>query len=238
MRANLEAWHSDLKAAFGEGVAIYPDHNLHMLLYAASYDGQGAIAMRAGRDYAKSTDRSFYHALTLLRFGRFDEVLEITDRPEDEIGEPPHVRARVAETPGREEHATSEGKPACRADERGRGRRCGRCLRPAQGAQQQGSGEAGAERRLHERDVDGVELRPGQRREQTEGDEEHQRDAQCAVMVLRQVGAEPCAASLSRSVRRKRETRREPRAPRREWPSRESDVRSKTEGGYCRIALV
>ena len=51
VRANLDAWHSDLKAAVGEGFAIYPEHNLHMLLYAASYDGQGAIAMRAGKDY-------------------------------------------------------------------------------------------------------------------------------------------------------------------------------------------
>lgn len=85
VRANLEAWHSDLKAAFGEGVAIYPDHNLHMLLYAASYDGQGAIAMRAGKDYARRTGSSFYEALTLLRFGRFDEVREVTARPEDEI---------------------------------------------------------------------------------------------------------------------------------------------------------
>ncbi len=49
VRANLEAWHSDQKAAIGEGFAIYPEHNLHMLLYAASYDGQGAIAMRAGK---------------------------------------------------------------------------------------------------------------------------------------------------------------------------------------------
>ena len=48
VRANLEAWHSDQKAAIGEGFAIYPEHNLHMLLYAASYDGQGAIATRAG----------------------------------------------------------------------------------------------------------------------------------------------------------------------------------------------
>jgi len=38
VRANLEAWHSDLKASIGEGFAIYPEHNLHMLLYAASYD--------------------------------------------------------------------------------------------------------------------------------------------------------------------------------------------------------
>jgi tetratricopeptide (TPR) repeat protein len=85
VRANLDAWHSDLKAAIGEGFAIYPEHNLHMLLYAASYDGQGAIAMRAGKDYAKLTGESFYEALTLVRFGRFDEVLEVTNRPKADV---------------------------------------------------------------------------------------------------------------------------------------------------------
>jgi tetratricopeptide (TPR) repeat protein len=85
VRANLEAWHSDLKAAIGEGFAIYPEHNLHMLLFAASYDGQGAVAMRAGKDYAKLTGDTFYQVLTLLRFGRFDEVLEVTNRPKAEI---------------------------------------------------------------------------------------------------------------------------------------------------------
>ena len=81
VRANLDAWHSDQKAAIGQGFAIYPEHNLHMLLYAASYDGQGAVAMRAGKDYAKLTGDSFYEALTLIRFGRFDEVLQVTNRP-------------------------------------------------------------------------------------------------------------------------------------------------------------
>jgi tetratricopeptide (TPR) repeat protein len=83
--ANTEAWHSDLKADAGEGFAIYPDHNLHMLLYAASMDGQGARAIQAGKDYAKRTNDSMYHALTLVRFGRFDEVVELTKRPEREI---------------------------------------------------------------------------------------------------------------------------------------------------------
>ncbi|MFA5910622.1 MAG: hypothetical protein WC815_17720 [Vicinamibacterales bacterium] len=85
VRANLEAWHSDLKADLGEGFAIYPDHNLHMLLYAASMDGQGAIATQAGKDYTKRTSDTMYQALTLIRFGRFDEVVEITRRPEREI---------------------------------------------------------------------------------------------------------------------------------------------------------
>jgi tetratricopeptide (TPR) repeat protein len=85
VRANLQAWHSDLKADHGEGFAIYPDHNLHMLLYAAAMDGQGAVAIQAGKDYAKRTSDSMYHALTLVRFGRFDEVLEVTKRPEREV---------------------------------------------------------------------------------------------------------------------------------------------------------
>jgi tetratricopeptide (TPR) repeat protein len=85
VRANIQAWHSDLKAEIGEGFAIYPSHNLHMLLYAASMDGQGAVAIQAARDYAKLTGNSFYHALTLIRFGRFDEVAAVTDRPKDDV---------------------------------------------------------------------------------------------------------------------------------------------------------
>ena len=84
VRANIDAWHSDLKAEVGEGVAIYPTHNLHMLLFAASMDGQGAIAIQAGKDYAKLTGDSVFHVLTLVRFGRFDEVLAVTERPEQD----------------------------------------------------------------------------------------------------------------------------------------------------------
>jgi tetratricopeptide (TPR) repeat protein len=82
VRANIEAWHSDLRAAYGEGFAIYPSHNLHMLLFSASYDGQGAVAIQAARDYTK-IDRggTFYQALTMLRFGRFDELLEVRQPP-------------------------------------------------------------------------------------------------------------------------------------------------------------
>jgi tetratricopeptide (TPR) repeat protein len=85
VRANLQAWHSDLKAGIGEGFAIYPDHNLHMLLFAASNDGQGGIATQAGKDYAKSTGDTMYQVLTLLRFGRFDEIPAIEKRPEREV---------------------------------------------------------------------------------------------------------------------------------------------------------
>ena len=85
VRANIQAWHSDLKATINEGFAIYPEHNLHMLLFAASNDTQGAVAIQAGKDYAKSTGDTMYHVLTLLRFGRFDEIPAVTARPEREI---------------------------------------------------------------------------------------------------------------------------------------------------------
>ncbi len=85
VRANIEAWHSDLRAVAGEAVAIYPTHNLHMLVYAASMDGQGALAMQAGKDYAKLTGNTGYQALTMIRFGRFDEVPEVTKPPRGDI---------------------------------------------------------------------------------------------------------------------------------------------------------
>ncbi len=85
VRANTQAWHSDLKAAAGKGVAIYQTHNLHMLLFAASFDGQGAVATQAGKDYRKITDNTMYEVLTLIRFGRFDEVPGITNRPTDGV---------------------------------------------------------------------------------------------------------------------------------------------------------
>lgn len=85
VRANIQAWHSDLKSEIGEGIAVYPSHNLHMLLFAASMDGQGAIALQAGRDYARLTDNTIYRLLTLVRFGRFTEILETTGRPEGEF---------------------------------------------------------------------------------------------------------------------------------------------------------
>ena len=81
VRANIHAWHSDQKAAVSEGFAIYPTHNLHMLAFSASMDGQGAIAIQAGRDYSTLIDDSMFHVLTLIRFSRFDEILEIAERP-------------------------------------------------------------------------------------------------------------------------------------------------------------
>jgi tetratricopeptide (TPR) repeat protein len=83
VRANLDAWHSDQKAEIGQGFAIYPSHNLHMLLFSASWGGQGAIAVQAARDYARIVNNgTFYEALALFRFGRFDEVLALDDPPQ------------------------------------------------------------------------------------------------------------------------------------------------------------
>ena len=85
VRANIEAFHSDQKSKIGEGFAIYPDHNLHMLLFAASMDGQGAVAMQAANDYFTLNGKNLMQVLTRIRFGRFDQVLEIKERPKDEI---------------------------------------------------------------------------------------------------------------------------------------------------------
>jgi tetratricopeptide (TPR) repeat protein len=85
VRANIQAWHSDQKAAVGEGFAIYPTHNLHMLAFAASMDGQGAIATQAGRDYTALTKDSMFQVMTLVRFGRFEEILPIPRPPADQV---------------------------------------------------------------------------------------------------------------------------------------------------------
>jgi len=86
VRANLAAWHSDLRAEEDVAWAIYPSHNLHMLLFAASMDGQGAVAIQARKDYGKIVPSgNFYEALSLLRFGRFDEILALDDTPQGGI---------------------------------------------------------------------------------------------------------------------------------------------------------
>lgn len=82
VRANLDAVHSDQRAAVGEGFAIYPSHNLHMLLFAASVDGQGAVAAQAARDFARLVPGGqFYQGLVAVRFGRFADALELTVAP-------------------------------------------------------------------------------------------------------------------------------------------------------------
>lgn len=78
VRANQRAWHADQRAAHGGAPGIYPPHNLHMLLSAASYDGQSAVANQAARDLARAfPENGFFPVLVLARFGRWQELLEL-----------------------------------------------------------------------------------------------------------------------------------------------------------------
>ena len=80
---SIKASQSDIMAKSNKGFSYGASHNLHMLLYGASYDGQGAVAIQAGKDYRKLTDMAPYETLTQIRFGRFDDVLENKNIPED-----------------------------------------------------------------------------------------------------------------------------------------------------------
>jgi len=82
VQANLRAWEADRAALEDAGFSYGPSHNLHMLVFAASYDGQGAVAIQAGDDYEAETGNPIYAMLTRLRFGRFDEILAHEARPE------------------------------------------------------------------------------------------------------------------------------------------------------------
>ncbi len=85
VRASLQAWQSDQKATKGEAFLTYPAHDLQMLVYAASFDGQSAPAISAARGIAKLTGDPMYLALALVRFGRFDDVETMGPRPTADI---------------------------------------------------------------------------------------------------------------------------------------------------------
>jgi tetratricopeptide (TPR) repeat protein len=85
VRASLQAWQSDQKAAKGEGFLTYPAHDLHMLVYAASWDGQSSVALQAARGFTRLTSDPMLHALVLVRFGRFQEVDSLGPRPPTEL---------------------------------------------------------------------------------------------------------------------------------------------------------
>jgi tetratricopeptide (TPR) repeat protein len=85
VRASLQAWQTDQKAVKGEAILTYPAHDLQMLVYAASYDGQSATAISAARGIAKLTDDPMYLALALVRFGRFTDVAAMGERPAADI---------------------------------------------------------------------------------------------------------------------------------------------------------
>ncbi len=79
--ANTKAWHIDQQAAFGGPPGIYPTHNLHMLLTAAAFDGQSAVASQAARDLSRFGANAFYPMAIAVRFGRWQEILESTWQP-------------------------------------------------------------------------------------------------------------------------------------------------------------
>jgi len=83
-RANIEAWETDQRAERGEGFAIYPSHNLHMLLFSATMDGQIELALTAAREYGRYDPAGSvgFQSLILARAGRFDEVLALRDEPQ------------------------------------------------------------------------------------------------------------------------------------------------------------
>ena len=85
VRASVQAWQSDQKGVRGDAIVTYPAHDLQMLVYAASYDGQRAPAISAARGIAKLTGDPMYLALALVRFGRFEEIATMGDRPTDDI---------------------------------------------------------------------------------------------------------------------------------------------------------
>lgn len=83
--ASLQAWQSDQKAAKGEGFLTYPAHDLHMLVYAAAWDGQSSVALQAARGFTRLTSDSVLHSLVLVRFGRFQEVESLGPRPDNDL---------------------------------------------------------------------------------------------------------------------------------------------------------
>ena len=86
VRANALAWRSDEKTAYGEGVSYAGTHNLHMLFYAGSMDGQGQVSAAAAEEYARQVNGGvFYHSMVLFRFGEFRKILTLTEAPEQPL---------------------------------------------------------------------------------------------------------------------------------------------------------
>ncbi|HEX6368656.1 MAG TPA: hypothetical protein VF006_06985, partial [Longimicrobium sp.] len=84
VQSNVIAWASDRRAAEGTALSIYPTHNVHMLMFAASMDGQAARAIEASDAYGALTpggDGASLQAMARLRFGRWDEVLALAAAP-------------------------------------------------------------------------------------------------------------------------------------------------------------
>jgi tetratricopeptide (TPR) repeat protein len=86
VRANAMAWRSDEATAFGEGVSYAATHNLHMLFYAGSMDGQSKVSTAAAEEYARQVNGGqYYLAMVLFRFGEWRKILDLTEPPEQPL---------------------------------------------------------------------------------------------------------------------------------------------------------
>lgn len=83
VQSNVLAWASDRRAAEGRAISVYAGHNLHMLMFAASVDGQAARALEASDAWAAANgaDGASLQSLVRVRFGRWDDVLALTAAP-------------------------------------------------------------------------------------------------------------------------------------------------------------
>ncbi len=86
VRFNQRAWMADQRAAHDGAPGIYPTHNLDMLRSAASMDGQSGVALQAARDQERASPFGRIPVmLTLVRFGRWAELLELAPAYDDEL---------------------------------------------------------------------------------------------------------------------------------------------------------
>jgi len=86
VRFNQRAWMADQRARHDGAPGIYPSHNLDMLRSAASMDGQSGVALQAARDLARDFPfAAIYEPLTLVRFGRWAEILDAPHLWGDEL---------------------------------------------------------------------------------------------------------------------------------------------------------
>jgi tetratricopeptide (TPR) repeat protein len=82
VRGNQKARMADREAAHDRAVAVYAMHNLHMLVFAASFDGQSAVALQAARDMARESPGNVRFLVEVkARFARWRELLAMTDAP-------------------------------------------------------------------------------------------------------------------------------------------------------------
>ncbi|MCY4017570.1 MAG: hypothetical protein OXF82_10505 [Gammaproteobacteria bacterium] len=85
VRANVKAWHSDQKAAHNRSVSTYAGHNLTMLYYAGAMGGESAASLQAARDLAALNGNTAMLTMALVRFGRFDEIIQVGEPPAGEV---------------------------------------------------------------------------------------------------------------------------------------------------------